>query len=290
MQGCNSAECPTDRSWRSPTPASRAAALPHARERQTTPRHANRRRCSAKPIDDSRLLVVVGPRKRRRMIGVVAIADVSALRYQTLDHGQISLERRAMQRCSIVDASHVPVAVFLQQEVDGRRTLREHMRTTSRGRRHPRAAISFPLRRGTREQAVHHRRRAGVADRSAPGRRQRIDPGVPRARSSSRRRGARGSPAKGRGSHHSVRSSRAPYCSSTSINGPATLASLACLLVTTSPMVSAGCEAIVDAFTSAPASSSVFAMSALFAGRGGRCAPAGPGWDCQPHAAVRSRR
>ncbi len=54
------------------------------------------------------------------------------------------------------------------------------------------------------------------------------------------------------------------------MSGPTTSASLACLLVTRRPIVSPAFGPSVTALTSAPASRSARAMSALLAGNGGR--------------------
>ena len=71
------------------------------------------------PLHDFRLVVVVGPSERRRVEGVVAVARVGAAFDKAPDHVEITGKRRAVQRRTIVDADHVPVAVFLQEEVDG---------------------------------------------------------------------------------------------------------------------------------------------------------------------------
>jgi uncharacterized OB-fold protein len=58
------------------------------------------------------------PPQRSRVERVVSVANVGALVDETLHHLEIADEGRAVQNGAIVDASHVPVAVLLEKEID----------------------------------------------------------------------------------------------------------------------------------------------------------------------------
>ena len=108
------------------------------------------------PVEDLLLFVVLRPRKRSRVERIVAVADVGTRRDETLHHLDIAFPGRAMERRAVVDADHVPVAVFRQQKVDGlslsahvrieqrepdRVTLRHFLAVPSRPRQQPAVAI-----------------------------------------------------------------------------------------------------------------------------------------------------
>src|SRR5262245_40068863 len=109
-------------------------------------------------------MIVVSPRKRRGGERIVPIACVGPLRHQTLDHGEIASPGRPMQRSAVVNADHVPVAVLLEQEVDGEALLadvgEEQRQADGVAFRHrlavpPRARAQLPLAIKRRTQQVY---------------------------------------------------------------------------------------------------------------------------------------
>src|SRR5262245_31732160 len=71
------------------------------------------------PFEDVSLLVVLCPGQRRCCERIIAVADVRALGDKSLYHGEVSLPRRPMQGCAVIDADHVPAAVLLEEEIHG---------------------------------------------------------------------------------------------------------------------------------------------------------------------------
>ena len=146
------------------------------------------------PLHDLRLVVVVGPSEWRRVERVVSVARVGAAFDEAPDHVEIAGKRRAVQRRAIVDADHVPVAVLLEEKVDRVALLAD----VGVEQRQPDSVAGGHLlvRAGADGTAAGHRRRrrsaAGPSDR-AP--RRPAHPASRQARSSSRRRAARGWPA-----------------------------------------------------------------------------------------------
>ena len=167
---------------------------------------------------------------------IVPVAHVGALRDEAPDHGEIAGPGGPMHRRAVVDADHVPVAVLLEQEIHGVALLadvgEEHRQPDRIALGHrlaapPRARPQPPFVVEGRAQQVHPSQ-----CRRGTGR-----PPSRRARSSSPPRAAHGWRAGRPGRPAAFRSSVAPRSRSRSISGPETPASLACLLVMSSPIV-----------------------------------------------------
>ena len=154
------------------------------------------------PLHDLRLVVVIGPSEWRRVERVVAVARVGAAFDEAPDHVEIAGKRRAVQRGAIVDADHVPVAVFLQEKVDGL-SLLPHVGIEQR--QPDRVASRHLLVRDDAgvTSAGRRRQRRSAGDPSCRAPQRREHPAARQARSFSPQRAGRGWPGTRRGNSRS---------------------------------------------------------------------------------------